>query len=173
MKVSKVQKPRKAITLGLGAVYVQGNKTQNEEAYNVLVDPTEQIIRIVGKSRSGVFWGIQSLLSLETNGEVPWVRVEDAPRYYYRGLSVDVARNFLPKDDVMKILDVMAMYKMNKCHLHLTDDEGWRLEIPGLPELTQVRINHSLLYNLKKFRFGYSSSKIFHLLLYFLCCSFL
>ena len=53
-------------------------------------------------------------------------------------MHLDVARNFVPKDQVLKLIDVMAMYKLNKFHFHLTDDEGWRLEIPGLPELTEV-----------------------------------
>ena len=102
------------------------------------VDPVKEVIRIVGKSPRGVFWGVQSLLSIVSDGKVPWVKVKDAPRYEYRGLSIDVARNFLPKKEVMKILDGMATFKMNKLHLHLTDDEGWRLQIPGLPELTKV-----------------------------------
>ena len=60
-------------------------------------------------------------------------------RYEYRGLMMDVGRNFFPKKDILDLLDTMAMYKLNRLHLHLTDDQGWRLEIPGLPELTQVR----------------------------------
>ena len=54
---------------------------------------------------------------------------------------LDVGRNFIPKHEILKLLDAMAMYKMNKFHLHLSENEGWRLEIPGLEELTQVRIN--------------------------------
>ena len=57
-------------------------------------------------------------------------------------MHLDVARNFVPKDQVLKLIDVMAMYKLNKFHFHLTDDEGWRLEIPGLPELTEVNENN-------------------------------
>jgi hexosaminidase len=64
--------------------------------------------------------------------------VEDAPRFPYRGMHLDVARNFQGKDAVMKLLDVMAFYKLNKFHFHLTDDEGFRIEIDGLPELTEV-----------------------------------
>ena len=103
------------------------------------VDPSKEVVKIVGKTPTGVFWGVQSFLSIASEGKAPWVTVKDAPRYEYRGLSIDVARNFLPKKEVMKILDGMAMFKMNKLHLHLTDDEGWRLEIPGLPQLTEVR----------------------------------
>ena len=56
----------------------------------------------------------------------------------FRGMHLDVSRNFVEKDDVTLLLDVMAIYKLNKFHFHLTDDEGWRLEIPGIPELTEA-----------------------------------
>lgn len=62
--------------------------------------------------------------------------IKDAPRFEYRGLMLDISRNFHGKTSIVKMMDVMAMYKLNKLHLHLTDDEGWRLEIPGLKELT-------------------------------------
>ena len=62
----------------------------------------------------------------------------DAPRLAYRALMVDVARNFFDKTFIFRLLNVMAMYKMNVLHLHLTDDQGWRLEVPTLPELTNV-----------------------------------
>ncbi|XP_078383598.1 beta-hexosaminidase-like isoform X2 [Oculina patagonica] len=130
--------PRKFIELKIGTVDIKHKNSDNDEAYSMEVDPEKEVIKIVGKTPKGVFWGVQTLLSIVNNGKVPWVTVKDAPRYEYRGLSIDVARNFLPKKEVMKIIDGMAMFKMNKLHLHLTDDEGWRLEIPGLPELTKV-----------------------------------
>jgi hexosaminidase len=99
-------------------------------------------ICIKGQTQIGVFYGIQSLLSLlEASSDqlsVPLINIIDAPRIPYRGLLLDVARNFIGKEDIFKILTVMAMYKMNKLHFHLTDDQGWRLQIPELPELTQV-----------------------------------
>ncbi len=111
-----------------------------DEAYVMKVD--QQTICIKGQTQIGVFYGIQSLLSLiEASSDqlsVPLINIIDAPRIPYRGLLLDVARNFIGKEDIFKILTVMAMYKMNKLHLHLTDDQGWRLQIPGLPELTQV-----------------------------------
>ena len=64
----------------------------------------------------------------------------DAPRVAYRAVMIDVARNFLDKHFIFRLLDVMAMYKMNVLHLHLTDDQGWRLEVPALPELTEVNV---------------------------------
>ena len=66
------------------------------------------------------------------------VRIRDSPRFPYRGVMLDVSRNFQSKESMIKLLSVMSRYKLNVLHLHLTDDEGWRLEIPGLPELTQV-----------------------------------
>ena len=78
-----------------------------------------------------------SLLSTYPGG-LPEIHIEDKPRFEHRGMHVDVARNFRSVDDIKRLLDVMAMYKLNKLHLHLSDDEGWRLEIPGLPELTEV-----------------------------------
>jgi hexosaminidase len=116
----------------------------NDERYTLLVDPTDGI-DIVGSSAAGVFYGIQSLLALidppvSTTAEatVGAVRIMDAPRFGYRGMHLDVARNFQTKESVLKLLDVMSFYKLNRFHFHLTDDEGWRLEIAGLPELTDV-----------------------------------
>jgi hexosaminidase len=77
---------------------------------------------------------------------LPAIRVVDAPRFGYRGFMLDVARNFQPREAVLRTLDLLARYKLNVFHLHLTDDEGWRLEIPSLPELTTVggRRGHTL-----------------------------
>ena len=80
-------------------------------------------------------------MCLLTDGQV---RVVDAPRVAYRAVMIDVARNFLDKHFIFRLLDVMAMYKMNALHLHLTDDQGWRLQVPTLPELTDVGLNMSL-----------------------------
>ena len=125
--------------LKLGEVKIRGVKSDNEEAYSLQVDAGKHRILITGNSGTGVFYGIQSLLSLyEPDGLVPQVTINDAPRYEYRGMELDVGRNFMPKSEVLKMIDAMAMYKLNKFHFHLTDDEGWRLEIPGLPELTEV-----------------------------------
>jgi len=97
--------------------------------------------KIVAVDQAGAFYAMQSLFSLVSlDGKkiVPSVLVEDAPRFKYRGLMVDVARNFHSKKAIFATIDQMAAYKMNKLHLHLSDDEGWRLAIPGLPELTNV-----------------------------------
>ncbi|GGY17539.1 family 20 glycosylhydrolase [Paludibacterium paludis] len=97
-------------------------------------------IRIDGYDAEGVFHGVQSLLALLplNGGKVAHMKVEDAPRYPYRGYMVDVARNNHSPAVLRRMLDQMAAYKLNRLHLHLSNDEGWRLEIPGLPELTRV-----------------------------------
>ncbi len=113
----------------------------NTEYYTLDVDPKTDTIQVQGQTPTAIFYGVQSLLSLiDKDQQVPEIHIHDAPRFPYRGLMIDVARNFFEKSTILKILDVMAMYKMNKLHLHLSDDEGWRLEIPGLEELTEVGI---------------------------------
>ena len=116
----------------------QFSSTAND-SYSLQIDDSKELITITGQGLAGVFYGVQTLLALmNENGEVPQVSITDSPRFSYRGLMVDVARNFKPKQEIMKVLDAMAMYKMNKLHFHLSDSEGWRLEIPGLDELTMV-----------------------------------
>ncbi|GLS91875.1 beta-N-acetylhexosaminidase [Psychromonas marina] len=103
---------------------------------NVTTDKTE----IRAFDQAGAFYAMQSLFALVSldNHVIPAVEIKDAPRFEYRGVMVDVARNFRTKETMLATIDQMAAYKLNKLHLHLTDDEGWRLEIPGLPELTDV-----------------------------------
>ena len=122
-----------------------GDASAEDEAYRLTVDSTG--VEIVGSDPAGVFYGIQSLRALlpieayrQSAGsiDVPAVTVSDAPRFAYRGLHLDVSRNFQTKAAVKRLLDVMAFYKLNTFHFHLTDDEGWRLAIDGLPELTEV-----------------------------------
>ncbi len=116
------------------------------EAYTLDISKEKGII-IKGSDAAGAFYGVQSLLALlpiegfkeKVDGlEVPAISIQDAPRFAYRGMHLDVARNFNDKKAVQKLLDAMAFYKLNVLHLHLTEDEAWRLEIQELPELTQV-----------------------------------
>ncbi|GAB4239810.1 MAG: family 20 glycosylhydrolase [Acidobacteriota bacterium] len=116
------------------------------ENYRLAIDP-ETGIMIAGSDPAGVFYGIQSLRALvpveqwrRPNGavELPAVTLDDGPRFPYRGLHLDVSRNFHSLEELRKLVELLAFYKLNRLHLHLSDDEGWRLEIPGLPELTQV-----------------------------------
>lgn len=108
-------------------------------------------VRLVGASPAGVRNGLRTLaqwLDAARHGEGPWreLQASDAPRFAWRGLMVDVARNFRQPAELHRLVDVMAAFKMNRLHLHLSDDEGWRIEIPALPELVQVgaRRGHGL-----------------------------
>ncbi len=118
----------------------------SQEAYQLLTSNEEGIV-VVGADKAGVFYGIQTLLSQfppeawanpSPRPEIKSVFVTDRPEFAYRGFMLDIARNFIEPDDIKKLIRVMAYYKLNKLHLHMTDDEGWRLEIPSLPELTEV-----------------------------------
>jgi hexosaminidase len=139
--------PGPPLRLATGSVEGQ----ESPEAYELVVDPADGI-RIVGASSAGVFYGLQSLRDLLPPSSprgglvLPAIRVVDAPRFGYRGFMLDVARNFQPKAAVLRTLDLLARYKLNVFHFHLTEDEGWRVEIPSLPELTTVgaRRGHTL-----------------------------
>jgi hexosaminidase len=142
--------PAGAARLQLSIGRVEGQSSP--EAYELVVDPREGV-RIRGASAAGVFYGLQSLRSLLSAAPAPEkgltlraLAVVDAPRFAYRGFMLDVARNFQPKASVLRTLDLLARYKLNKFHFHLTDDEGWRLEVQSLPELTSVgaRRGHTL-----------------------------
>lgn len=107
------------------------------EAYLLEIAPERVLVR--GADAHGVFNGLQSLAQLlAPDGLLPCGKVEDAPRFAYRGMMLDVARHFSSVDTVLRLLDCMASYKLNRFHFHLTDDEGWRLAIAALPELTEV-----------------------------------
>ncbi|WP_103072537.1 beta-N-acetylhexosaminidase [Aquimarina sediminis] len=102
-------------------------------------------ILISGKTSTGVFYGIQSLLQLLPVGintkeelTIPAVKIVDSPRYAYRGMHLDVGRHFFPMSSIKKYLDMIAMHKMNTFHWHLTEDQGWRIEIKKYPKLTEV-----------------------------------
>ena len=116
------------------------------EGYRLTVSP--QRIEIAGGTAGGVFYGIQALLRLLPAGvytgqcELPvtiaCTEIEDAPRYAYRGMMLDVARTWIGPDAVERYIDLLAYHNINKLHLHLTDDEGWRIEIRSHPELAEV-----------------------------------
>jgi hexosaminidase len=142
-----------SIRLRTGIISSDGRK-YGKEAYSLKTTP-ENGVEIVGSDPAGVFYGIQSLRALlpivghePKNRElsINGIQIVDAPRFHYRGLHLDVARNFQPKQTVKKLLDLMSFYKLNRFHFHLTDDEGWRIEIKQLPELVEVggRRGHTL-----------------------------
>ncbi|RAJ77326.1 hexosaminidase [Chitinophaga dinghuensis] len=110
-----------------------------EEGYRLVVAPAG--ITLAGKG-AGLFYGLQTLLQLinnaEEHGVINSMIIEDAPRFGYRGLMLDVSRHFFTVAQIKDLLDLMAYYKLNRFHWHLTDDQGWRLEIKSYPKLTQV-----------------------------------
>ena len=107
------------------------------EGYHLSVTPTA--ITITAKTKAGAFYGMQTLLQLEAQSKnIPVLEIDDAPAFGYRGLMLDVGRHFMPVSFIKQLIDVMAMQKMNNLHLHLTEDQGWRIEIKKYPKLTSV-----------------------------------
>ncbi len=105
-----------------------------KEGYTMIISP--DTIRIEASDEAGVFYAEQTLKQW---GEVvPCGKVVDYPDLQHRGIMLDVVRNYYPVDSIYRILDMMAYHKLNVLHFHLTDDEAWRLEIPGLPQLTDI-----------------------------------
>jgi len=119
----------------------------NEEGYKLSVQ--RDLIVVEGKTPKGIFYGMQTLRQLlpfqierpfpsNIQLTVPCVEIEDEPRFAYRGLMLDVCRHFMPKEFVFKFIDMMAYHKLNTFHWHLTEDQGWRIEIKKYPRLTQI-----------------------------------
>ncbi|MFI9613744.1 beta-N-acetylhexosaminidase [Streptomyces sp. NPDC052023] len=133
-----------------GGVRLLLDDSLGPEAYRLSV-AAERGVEIRGGDPAGVFWGAQTLRQLlgpeafrrapvrpDRALGVPHGIIEDSPRFRWRGLMLDVARHFMPKDGVLRYLDLMAAHKLNVFHFHLTDDQGWRLEIKRHPRLTEV-----------------------------------
>tara|TARA_B100001093_G_scaffold333426_1_gene318388 strand:- start:10337 stop:12841 length:2505 start_codon:yes stop_codon:yes gene_type:complete len=147
----------KNIEAGLSELIVLSDKSKSglhlsydnnlkSEAYTLEIK--EQGIYISASDLRGVFYASQSLRQifsiaiLEDKGW-PILIIEDEPRFEYRGFLLDISRNFYGKEEILKVLDLMGLYKLNTLDFRLTDDEGWRLEIPDLPELTSVGAKRS------------------------------
>lgn len=109
---------------------------ESPEAYQLKV--TSKGVEVRAATDRGLFYGKQTLRQLMTPQGIPFVEIKDQPRLNYRGLHLDVSRHFFPKEFVMKLLDVMAYYKLNTFHWHLTDGAGWRLQLDTYPELTRL-----------------------------------
>ena len=117
------------------------------EGYQLSV--TRSGVVLTAAAPAGLFYGVQTLrqllpprveytATLPRSLTIPAVEITDRPRYPWRGMMLDVARHFFEVDDVERVIDLMALYKLNRLHLHLSDDQGWRIEIPGYPDLTRV-----------------------------------
>lgn len=110
----------------------------SDEGHELDINPKQIIIR--AKEEQGAFYGVQSLIQLIYNNKnaLPCVHIEDAPRFSWRGTHLDVSRHFFGVEIVKKYIDLLALHKMNYFHWHLTDDQGWRIEIKKYPKLTSI-----------------------------------
>jgi hexosaminidase len=130
------EKAKKAIRL------VLDKKIANEEGYSITVSPKE--IVIAGSTPKGVFYGIQTIRKAVPEGDnlteisMPTVKITDQPRFGYRGMMLDCGRHFFPISFVKKYIDMLALHNMNTFHWHLTEDQGWRIEIKKYPKLTTI-----------------------------------
>lgn len=117
-------------------IKVRTDNNVPEEGYELYVQPHE--IFITGGSEAGIFYGLQTLrqLIVANNGAVPCCFIADEPTFKYRGVHMDVCRHFFTVDEVKRYIDIIAAHKVNRLHWHLTDDQGWRIEIKRYPELT-------------------------------------
>ncbi len=130
------------------AFVIDSNIDSEEKGYFLEVNSTGAQIK--AKTAEGVFYGMQTLLQLlpaEVESQkfvqhmkwiVPSVKIKDAPRFKWRGMHLDVCRHFIPVENIKKHLDMMAMVKLNTFHWHLTEDQGWRIEIKQYPKLTEI-----------------------------------
>ncbi|MGJ7908405.1 beta-N-acetylhexosaminidase [Actinopolyspora sp. H202] len=127
---------------------IMPEEVEAPEGYRL--DITEHEIRVRAHDEGGAHYAAQTLRQLlgaeawraAPTGEGPWLLpcggIEDRPRFTWRGCHLDLARHFMPKREVLRFVELLAAHKLNVLHLHLTDDQGWRIEVPGLPRLTEV-----------------------------------
>ncbi|MGB3544971.1 beta-N-acetylhexosaminidase [Rubrivirga sp.] len=141
-----------ALEVDLGGAAIRlvtdaGRSDLEAEGYELAVSPEGTVI--TAATPAGLFYGVQTFrqllparveytATLPASISAPAVTITDAPRFEWRGMMLDVARHFFPVEDVERVIDLMAMYKLNRLHLHLSDDQGWRIEIPGRPALTEI-----------------------------------
>jgi len=137
-----------AIKGGILLTTKEANTNLGPEGYDLAVAPDSVVIR--APTQAGLFYGVQTLFQLlppeifstnlvtNVDWQMPCVQIEDWPRFKWRGLLLDVSRHFFNKSEVETILDAMALQKLNTFHWHLTDDQGWRIEIKKYPRLTRV-----------------------------------
>ncbi len=129
------------LTGGLASPYAPVIEYEEQELlpeeYTLTI--TKQNIQIRG-DKAGIFYGKQTLkqLQMQYPEGLPCLEIKDSPRFTYRGFMLDSSRHFLPKEDVEKIIDVLALFKINKLHWHLIDDQGFRVEIKAYPRLTEI-----------------------------------
>ena len=120
------------------SIFIEIDSCLHQEEYQLIVNQKD--ISIKGNNVRALLLGIQTLQQLfylSENQTLPCLQITDAPEWHYRGMHLDISRHFFDKEEVKEYLDLMALYKFNKFHWHLTDDQGWRVEIKKYPELTE------------------------------------
>lgn len=137
----------KEIKLIKADVQELSTKLAKAEGYKLVIN--SEGVTIYSPTEHGLFYGMQTYRRLIANGnkEIPCQTIIDYPDLGYRGLMLDIARNFTPLENIRKMIALMSSYKLNVLHLHLADDEGWRLEIPGIEELTSIASRRGFTLN--------------------------
>jgi hexosaminidase len=141
----QINKDKKATIISINQL--DGAETNSSEAYQLIITPDSIVLN--SQTAAGAFRGIQTIrqiipeISNDTLSEnkiwvIPTGKIIDAPQFEYRGAMLDVSRHFFSVEDVKKYIDVLSYYKFNVLHLHLTDDQGWRIEIKSWPKLTEI-----------------------------------
>ena len=137
------------VQAGSSSIQLQLTTDANLGREGYQLEVTTKNVTILASTTAGLFYGMQTLLQLmptaiespsmvQTNWTIPALKITDAPRFAWRGLMLDVSRHFFTKAEVKAYIDLMARYKFNVFHWHLTDDNGWRIEIKSLPKLTEI-----------------------------------
>ncbi|MGC9330143.1 MAG: beta-N-acetylhexosaminidase, partial [Candidatus Hinthialibacter sp.] len=130
---------KKTGTHGISLSMDESKEGLGEEGYELSIG--EDGVRLTALKPAGLFYGVQTFRQIafqSKNGRIPCVQIRDVPRYRWRGVLLDCARHFLDKEFIKRYIDLAAHHKLNRLHLHLTDDQGWRIEIKKYPELTKV-----------------------------------
>lgn len=142
-------------------IKLQPNRFETESQFHLILDTlsnfsnegyhlsiNESIVKLTGNQPAGIFYGIQTILQLANlnNSKLYFSQLEilDTPERTYRGVMLDIARHFISKDDIKQLIDQIAFYKFNHLHLHLSDDQGWRIEIKSWPNLTGIGGRHQV-----------------------------
>ena len=132
-----LKKPMHTAKRGKG-IKVRIDQFVPAEGYEMTI--SEEGIVIIGGSEAGIYYGLQTLrqIIVTNDGKVPYGFIADEPTFAYRGAHLDVSRHFFSVEDVKRYIDIIAAHKLNRLHWHLTDDQGWRIEIKAYPELTEL-----------------------------------
>ncbi|WP_297890733.1 beta-N-acetylhexosaminidase [uncultured Capnocytophaga sp.] len=156
---NKIEYHKGSCPLKTPITYITDNSIPSKEGYELIVQPKKIILKF--SSKAGKFYAEQTLAQLifqaeqESKKVLPCLSIIDAPRFSYRALMIDPARHYWKVEDIKKYIDVMAQYKLNYLHLHLNDDQGWRIEIKKYPKLTEVGAKRTDFEGSKRNNEGY------------------